>query len=688
MKVKSVDRLLFNLLFCLLLMFIFTSAQGGNLPDEVYLKSPSQGFSYEYQYALKDGKIWIKPNTKHTGKVGQWELFEQTGLPKGLDVPSFRDTDIVSEFSTEATMIVAASKSGRLYFWQPTLKEQTNWAEKNGAPFEDALYLPKHKRWCFAMSLMRAPWKRLTPMHENDIVSYWEDIDGNRTDFGFTATIYSVDPGGQRIRYTDTGLPTSWHKAFSSPERGRVIIDEISASASTLFVTDKYGNMYTRMMDYELLGGCPALKFVYERAKRTQGEESVPIMKAVRTLPLPTWQKQEPIRQVLEDKQGLAVITNRITILLTGKGNAARELRVQGRNSEGEYGYWYKAIFASEWNFVKTNETFPDSLIIHNYLSKTDYGRVLDKNYSGRLHKRRLKAIKAQLIGFYYYSTPCTLRIFYDDKYFDLVFHTVDMWGPTVQFKNYPELVGNQSGEPKLLKGTLEIPKSILETNDSDIRGIIDTWFKEYNLVPFAFSVWADDNKVNIESRRIQRDIKNHFWYKLRPRLSMNFKHEPQADELRLDTFYTAIANNRTLILSADTMLNNLDLARLDNLIRLNEKALAQMQALLKQFKQEHIDAYQLNQLASFTYDIFNGVISVIGLPHWKVNPKSPLLSEGLAELAGVSYTGGNPLDQYAKMNLAMAKKIPDDYKQAVKILKIRISKLKKMREDMLDTDR
>ncbi|HEY1405203.1 MAG TPA: hypothetical protein VF857_01215, partial [Spirochaetota bacterium] len=170
------------------LIFLFLTAPfylfaKDTLPDTVYLKSLSEGFSYGNQYALKDGRIWIKPNTGNTGIQGDWILFNGTGLPDGDDVKSFTKKNQIKEFSTEGTMIVALSDTGRFYFWQPTIKEKTTWSEKTGAPLSGALHIPKNRTWCFSMSLMRAPWKRLTPMPDNDIVSYWEDIDGNKTEF-------------------------------------------------------------------------------------------------------------------------------------------------------------------------------------------------------------------------------------------------------------------------------------------------------------------------------------------------------------------------------------------------------------------------------------------------------------------------------------------------------------------------
>jgi hypothetical protein len=102
-------------------------------------------------------------------------------------------------------------------------------------------------------------------------------------------------------------------------------------------------------------------------------------MTSVRTLPLPDWREQEAIEEVLQDqKRGNKtrgrppVITKNITILLTGEGNAARELRVQGRNKDGSYGYFYKNIFAQKWNFKATGEKF-----VHFFIQELTHCSVL-----------------------------------------------------------------------------------------------------------------------------------------------------------------------------------------------------------------------------------------------------------------------------------------------------------------------
>jgi hypothetical protein len=473
------------------------------LPENVYLKNSQQGISYEYYYALKDGKIWIKPNESTTGIKGEWKLFGSTGVPYGNDVPSFKPDDKIAGFSTDGTMIVAVSQNGRFYFWQPTLEEKTTWTEEIGSPFSDSLYLPKNKLWSFSFSVLRAPWKRLTPMH--DIVTYWEDIDGNKTQFGLIATIYVVDPDGQKIYVTDTGLPATFNRAFTSPGRGTFIIENMSSAASTVFVINETGKMYTRMIDAEIEGGGPALMFTYKRGKRTKDDEIVPIMNALRSLPLPDWREQEPIKEVSDDRMKQTVITKNITILQTGEGNAARELRVQGRNRAGKYGYYFKKIFDPSWNFKITNEYFDDKIIIKKYLKDAPKGRKLDKTYAGKLEQIFAPSLKVELINFYYFSTPETLRVYIKGKQLDLKFHTVDQWGPTAQEKGHPELVGNPAGEPKLLQGTLEIPEPVLNSRDPDIKETVDRYFKRFHVATFAFQVIADDKKVFIQSKIVQR---------------------------------------------------------------------------------------------------------------------------------------------------------------------------------------
>lgn len=672
-----------NRLFILLSMLLYFSPilYGlEKLPDDIFIKNHEQGFSYEYLYALKDGKIWIKPNKKNTGREGEWELFDGTGLPHGDTAESFKDGDRIVQFSTEGTMIAALSSSGRFYLWQPTLKEKTTWLEETGSPFADALYVPKNKIWCFSLSTMRAPWKRLTPMHENDIVTCWEDIDGNRTEFGFTATVYMAAPDGRRILYTDTGLPASWSRACASPERGRFIIEKMSASASSILVMNKTGKMYTRMIDFEMEGGCPALRFVYTRGKRTKGDEVAPLMESIRTLPIPDWREQEPVSEVLADRKngsGKAVITGNITVVLTGKGNAARELRVQGRDGRGNYGYWKKMIYDSRWDFVATGEKFSDSDIIKNYLDDAPQGETSDKNYKGKLTMSGEPDLSVELIGFYYFNTPAVLRVYVNGKFFDIKFHTVDLWSPTLQKKYYPELIGNPSGEPKLLQAAIEIPEYVLNSADPDIKNAVDKYFREFNLQPIAFTVSADDRNVYIESKTLQRSLDKNLDYECRSDIKMELINDEYDKLTHASMFYTSMAIRPVLEISEKAeSLTGEDIPSVEKLIVLNQNTLDNIKKTHKKLKHESCVSGCANSCILPVYYIFNSCVTVLFLPHWDMSDSSPGTAENVIQLGGVSYTGGTPLKEHAAMNLKEAFEDPEDYKLAVKIMEERITKL------------
>jgi hypothetical protein len=648
------------------------------LPENVYLKNSQQGISYEYYYALKDGKIWIKPNESTTGIKGEWKLFDHTGIPFGKDVPSFKPDDKIAGFSTDGTMIVAVSESGRFYFWQPTLEEKTTWDEEIGSPFSDSLYLPKNKLWSFSFSILRAPWKRLSPMH--DIVTYWEDIDGNKTQFGLTATIYVVDPAGQKIYFTDTGLPATFNRAFTSPGRGTFIIENMSSAASTIFVINETGKMYTRMIDAEIEGGGPALMFTYKRGKRTKDDEIIPIMDALRSLPLPDWREQEPIKDVLDDRMKQAVITKNITILQTGEGNAARELRVQGRNRAGKYGYYFKKIFDPSWNFKITNEYFNNKIIVKNYLKEAPKGRNLDKTYTGKLEQIFAPSLQVELVDFYYFSTPATLRVHIKGKQFDLKFHAVDQWGPTAQEKGHPELVGNPAGEPKLLQGTLEIPEPVLNSRDPDVKEAVDRYFQRFHLAAFAFSVIADDKNVFIQSKIVQRASLSYMDYDFRRRITMDLVNADSNSIVIPDLAFTAMAGSSKLEVPKDWQtMTKKDIPEIEKLMKLNKNVLWEMKILNLKGKFEHIKTSLMELLGAGIYYAYDGIINLIGLPSYPHLTSDPFINEELSEDGGLSYTGGDALLDNASLNFMLAFKDPLDYKKAVEIIKQRITLLKSL---------
>lgn len=640
------------------------------LPEHVYLRSAQRGLAWENEYALLDGKLWIKPNSDTSAGKGGWQLFDGTGVPHGGDAKSFLPTHRLVEFATDGTMILAVSNTGRFYNWQPTLSAHTVWMDKLGTPFAQELLAPKRRAWSFSFSVDVAPEKRLTPMH--DIVSYYQDADGNKIQFGFTATLFVLDPDGQRIRFWDTGLPASFHKAFSTPERGRFIAANLSAAASTIFVIDAGGRMFTKMHDYEMFAACPGLRYTYRHARRTRGDDEIlSLFAAERTLPLPDWREQPPI--VLE---GSAGITTAITILQTGKGNAARELRVQGRDQDSQYGYFFKPIFGSDWSFKVTGERFADDARIAHLGGAPVLGKLQDKTYSGKVEREPGvgRGLDVELVDFYYYDTPARLRVHLGPKQFEMTFHTADAWTPSVQQKYHPELVGSVVGEPKLLMGTLEIPKDVLESKDPEIKAAVDLYFRAYDLVTFAFEVSANDRQVTIRTRGIQRESTGYADYKLRTPLKMDLKNAQPVEGIEVSDGFTYLATLPGLqLLDLDSLGKN-DAGRIEETIGRNQSMLKQIRHTELKNREQHLTKGLLTATGAGAFYVLEGVVNLLGVPAYHT----------LA--GGLSMTGGIPLNMYARMNLTLALNSTEDYQRAERILHERLVELIAKRDALKKT--
>jgi hypothetical protein len=631
------------------------------LPERIFIKTHDQSFSWENDYALRDGKLWVKPNPLGAGTKGDWALFDGTGLPGGKKAASFRPDSKLVAFATEGLMVVAVSEQGRFYFWQPTLFEQpTVWHDEAGQPLAGALRLPPHRDWTFSMSVAVAPKKRLTPMH--DIDAYWEDISGNKIEFGFTATIYVLDPDGQRIRFWDTGLPPAFYKAFATPERGRFVAERLAASGSTVFVVDNSGKMFTRMFDYEMFGACPGLRFTFENKRRTKtADEILPLFEAERTLPLPGWREQPPI-----PLEGKAQATTAISIHMTGKGNAARELRVRGRDLSGRYGYFFKPVFGDTWSFAPTDERFDAAVAIANPAPPRVLGRALDKTYVGQLKQEGAPSLPIELRDFYYYETPATLRVSARGQTLDLTLHLFDGWGPTVEQSEHPSLVGSAFGEPKLLLATLEIPDALLKSSEPAVKQTIDLYFRRFHRAHLALAISADDRRVELHTRPVQRASTEYLDYTVRTPIEVTATRDIPPDELR------TYDQTNLVHLTADPSLRvdeaGTDVAAVEAALERNRALLAAIRKQELEDKLSHVEHGALAGVGGAVFVPANALVSALGVPK-----KQTLVG-------GLSLTGGELLFDYASMNVKQIVSTPDDYKRAVGILEERIRRYEALR--------
>ena len=354
----------------------------GFFPEAVYVKTRTQTFNTYHYYILSDGLIWYK-SIDSEQEPKDWTLFMKTGLPHARKW-GFKRPNAITEISADADELVALSSDGFLYsycFDKTMALRSGSWLDRQGWPTADHFYFDqrtaKNRSWALG--------KR------NSHVLYYEDIFGNQHHNGTMeiATFYVLLDDGQEICYGDPGLPSDFSRNFIGPERGAFIAKSLSVSASTMFIINEAGEMYTRLVDFDTIGSDPMF-FKYTYVPYMSDLPGTNYFSNLNEWGLPSedWRSQPSIPLT-----GKAAITPYITILQNGHGNSARELRVAGLDEEGKTGYWSKPIFADSWEFKAVPLFFTDEATLktasNNDISAAELlvagerGLSLDKSYFG-----------------------------------------------------------------------------------------------------------------------------------------------------------------------------------------------------------------------------------------------------------------------------------------------------------------
>lgn len=424
-----------------------TAAEAPPLPQDIFIKTPTQSFNSRYYYALHQGRIWIKPNRQVTGKDTPWQLMGCEGLPCKPDDPEFVVPEAIVEISADADELTSIDNKG--YFYVRTSKgpgwfSKDEWVMKHGFP-KDKMQLSKSFAQKRAMSMGRRHYD----------VMWHEDMDNNVHHYGTmgTSSIYLLDPNGYEIWYTDNGLPADFSNQLCGPERGAFVAENLQASAGTLFVINRAGEMYTHMNDFDLNGGTSMfISYTYTPQPFRPEDKGTDYNTHLTPWRIPTseWVKQPPL-PLSKKARG----STQISILQNGHGNAARELRVAGRNAEGKHGYWSKGIMDKQWQFVEAplqispeQWTEPDRPALRVPLQ--------DLKYQGRgLTNDPEYPVYMELLNFNLHCSPATLRIWYKQQPYDLTLHSIDAW------INVQRQDPGRDGTPQLMLGTLEVPQAL-----------------------------------------------------------------------------------------------------------------------------------------------------------------------------------------------------------------------------------
>jgi hypothetical protein len=404
-----------------------------SLPDQVVFRSTTQTYNRRYQFAVARGTIWYKSNTAVTGIHEPWAHLTVPGCFEGR----------VSQISADDDELIAVDRDRWIYDLDGILRtpKYFTWSLRWGPPFwtGPGMRLPRDIRtWS---------WSVVSPLEDGT----WLDPAGNHPAIGNgkVSHIWLLRHHGQWLTFMDPWLPVDQSYEMCGPHRGRFRSANMSASGSTIFVIGRYGDLYTRLFDFDISGD-DSLFFKYSYADQ-RGLADPRIQ-----LPAAGWVHQPKIP---------GVVTDRISIEKVGRGTVHRILRVEGRH-HGHVGYWQKDITARHWHFVRTD----GHLVGHRLpnprrdTSTRGLGPSGDRSFTGTAHGNRIT-----VVDFNPYCTPARVRVrLGTGERFTLRLHTVDNIRQSARARGLDE-------HPRTYAGMLEVPPRLRRTADAHVRAFLDS---------------------------------------------------------------------------------------------------------------------------------------------------------------------------------------------------------------------
>jgi len=417
--------------------------------DHVFFRGNQRSHNSKHYACIIDSDIWVKPNTMRTGEEGPWEKIQ--GLPEDL-------AGDVTEFAMDDEHIIALNSSRQVYTMWAANKdiEDFRWQKAWGFPF---WYGPGIQlrddliKWDFTVVSI-------------DEDEHWTDPAGNlhAVGAGKCSHITMLCEDGNRLSFNDPWLPLDYSYEIGLPFRGKFIAKNLSSSGSTHFITNKFGDMYTRLFDFDI-SGLDAL-FMPCSYEDMRGKKNPKIQ-----LPAEDWAMQPKI----DTESELASITDRISITKYGKNCLKRTLRVEGTNEYGNTGYYEKEMAdmdGSHWEFHRTDKELRGTPLENRQsdnstatlVEKTEdrhYDRNLDISLPEYVDNWSWRWIynwewAATLNSFNCYHSPTTITIQIGDTSFDLNLH----------YRGTIRIVARERGlddNPRKFDGAIEIPPELAE---------------------------------------------------------------------------------------------------------------------------------------------------------------------------------------------------------------------------------
>lgn len=478
-------------------------AIGAAAPGSVELRTQTTQFNRFWDFALVDGALLTRPRVAGGENVEPWRY---APLPECL-------RNRLVGISVDDDELVAVDGDGWIY----TLDNVThspllwNWTSAFGAP----LWTGSGQRlagrdpgtWALSVS---SPWDNQTYTDAAGRIHY--------VGLGKMTMVPSLTGDGSRITYADPWLPNDQSYEIGGPLGGRFRSVALSSAGSTTFVTNEFGDMYTRNFDFDA-GGSDSVFFRYSWDDQN-GKPTAPNMFA-ELLDRDTAAIQLPAQDWVRQPKIPGEITSAISVHSTGVGPGARELRVAGR-SGGATGFWHKDLGADAWQFTETGADLPGAPLAnspHDRSSET-LAPPAPWNLSASLPARDTLVDGQFLldVGLPYtlvdprlldragmHAGPSGYRL--SVEHFDPVATTRSATVTAPDGTAVPVLVHTADGlrfgprgagldsQPRHLVGAIEIPPTVFDARGADaaIDAFVRDWMRGEQIAPITLSATDTD---------------------------------------------------------------------------------------------------------------------------------------------------------------------------------------------------
>jgi hypothetical protein len=490
-----------------------------DLPLTVEIETHYQAFNDYYYFALVDGRVYYKPRFKRGAGQPEWRLEQYAwkplghngGLPYQLDHKNPEDLDTTwadgdrngfvdpemvfadatvdqhdayidatgwelastwlhdappvfdPEFPVPERIVAITADDDELavlgdnrqmYYRRKyanifvSQEWYQGWGQSKDLPVYFPAHITGHKGWALG---------RVTAFG----AGYKEGPDGRIFEWGPAAvsmeTMVWLSADGTVIYYLDSGTPPVVEHFVEAPLRGQYRAEAINSSASTVMLLDRFGAVQTKIADFDLLGSTPTHPYCYDEA--CDDEVFYPpgdIRSGMSDIRLPPedWAQHAPILPASEWGPD-TWITTRIGIHQTGRGNAARELRVVG-SYRGEIGTFHKSMDETRWHFraapaddrgfhdIQASEIL-DVLDVIQYESAADLVPLhadnprIDRELIGKVELDGGTSVDLVVHDYNPRASPWNVTLTWQGVELPMQLHVVQAWNPYVSPEHHAQ---------------------------------------------------------------------------------------------------------------------------------------------------------------------------------------------------------------------------------------------------------